>query len=189
MERTTLPFFYELGASLNALTTISAADPEQRTNILFAAANVQSNVFSLFTLFEMLAVCRGASERLDEAIAAGFNWFQKVASSDYSKVAKADSLADSKFRDIIETAKKFEVVLLAELQTLAAYHVTQKGIYSTPDLIERAEQMLPPSVLAKMTDRMKSEIRESGRCLAFDSFTASGFHILRATEVKTTTGT
>jgi len=38
-------------------------------------------------------------------------------------------------------------------------------------------------VLDKITEDVKREIRESGKCLAFDCATASGFHIMRATEL------
>ena len=65
---------------------------------------------------------------------------------------------------------------------LSTYHATQKGIYLTSDLIDKAELSLSPDVLLKIDERTKGEIRESGKCLAFDNFTASGFHIIRATE-------
>lgn len=82
----------------------------------------------------------------------------------------------------LELAQKVETLITAEFQTLATYHATQKAIYSTPDLIERAEFILPEATRAKLPTNVLDEIRESGRCLAFDNSTAAGFHILRAVE-------
>ena len=49
-------------------------------------------------------------------------------------------------------------------------------------MIERAELALPESVRNKLDTQILSEIKESGKCLAFDNATASGFHIMRALE-------
>jgi len=68
------------------------------------------------------------------------------------------------------------------LSVLEVYHTTQKGAYTTKDLIEQAEKVLPESVLTKVDDKVLEDIRCSAKCLAFDNPTASGFHILRATE-------
>ena len=49
-------------------------------------------------------------------------------------------------------------------------------------MIDRTEKVLPESVLKKISIAIVEEIRQSGRCLAFDVATASAFHIMRATE-------
>lgn len=63
-----------------------------------------------------------------------------------------------------------------------AYHPQQKAIYSTALLITHAENTLHPQDLQKLEPNTIREIRESGRCLAFDNYTASGFHMMRALE-------
>ena len=99
-----------------------------------------------------------------------------------SEWEKEDLGADAIFQEIIKIANELEIVLSAELQTLATYNITQKGIYSTTDLIERAERILPEQVLGKIGQMAVGEVRESGKCLAFDCATASAFHMMRATE-------
>ncbi len=69
-----------------------------------------------------------------------------------------------------------------ELLTLSAYCATQKGIYSTSDLIDHAEKVFPRPVLEKLSEAVTQEVAHGGRCLAFDIPTAAGFHMLRATE-------
>ncbi len=78
--------------------------------------------------------------------------------------------------------KEFENVFAAELQALDTYFISQKAIYSTPDLIERADYSFPEEIRKVLPDEAKLDIRQAGRCLAFDLPTAAGFHILRAVE-------
>ena len=179
MEKISLPFFYQLGSQLNPLTKFEYS-PEKRVDLLIVSAQAQISVTNLITSFPALNVCRDTMAQLDDAHKECWTWFQKV---DKNKISDEDSSADQKFRNIIEKAKGFEIVLSAELQTLAVYHVTQKGIYSTADLIDRAERILPESALPKLSQSVQEEIRQSGKCLAFDSGTACAFHIIRAVEM------
>jgi hypothetical protein len=76
----------------------------------------------------------------------------------------------------------FATVLGAELPTLDTYTVSQKAAYSTPDLIDHAELLLPEAVRMKLAPEAIKDMREAGRCLAFSTPTAAAFHIMRATE-------
>jgi hypothetical protein len=60
--------------------------------------------------------------------------------------------------------------------------VSQKRGYATSDLVDHAEKMLPLETLAVLPHGVAADIKASGRCLAFDTPTAAGFHILRAVE-------
>lgn len=73
-------------------------------------------------------------------------------------------------------------MLIAELQTFAAYQVSQKGIYSTADLVDRAENVFAEDVRSLIGQTARDDVNQAGRCLALDLPTASGFHIMRATE-------
>lgn len=178
MKKINLPFFYHLGALLNPLTEFTV-EPSNRVDILIASIGVQGNVMFLLNSFSTLTVCRNCGEQLIGVIEGVREWMRTTPSD---KWAKPDMSADAKLRQVVSKAKEFETVLSAELQTLATYQATQKGIYSTADLIERAENILPAPVLAKISSEIIEEIRQSGRCLAFDCATACAFHIMRATE-------
>ncbi|MBI4295037.1 MAG: hypothetical protein HY669_02595 [Chloroflexi bacterium] len=78
--------------------------------------------------------------------------------------------------------REFETLLNNELQRADIYAISQKGIYSTPDLIEKAIIHFPQDVRRNLSAQIVSDINAAGRCLAFDLPTASGFHIMRATE-------
>lgn len=83
---------------------------------------------------------------------------------------------------LVEAAKEFETVFSAELQNMATYFVSKKGIYDTNDLIARADDLFTETIRQQMSEQAKLDIREAGKCLAFDLATASGFHIARAVE-------
>lgn len=178
MEKIDLPSFYKLGAILRPLTEKEVKN-SKRVDIWVAALPVEQSVGGLLQLFPTLTVCRRTGEEFIGAVEKAGDWIRETPAKEWEK---QDYSADLTFQQIVNKAKEFETVLSAELQTLASYHVTQKGIYSTVDLVDRAENILPAPVLGKISPEVKEEIRQSGRCLAFDSGTASAFHMMRATE-------
>lgn len=178
MERINLGFLYECGAQLRYLTTLTP-DINGRIPIFYASVLANSYVYSILDFYKSLNVCRMPGRELTLAIFGMQKWMRETPPD---QLRKADSAVDQLFSDVINKAKRFETVLLAELATLAVYHITQKGAYYTPDLIDRTEIVLPEPIQNRMTENVKNEIRQSGKCLAFDNPTASGFHIIRAIE-------
>lgn len=81
-----------------------------------------------------------------------------------------------------QSATDLETILAAELNNFDTYFVSQKGSFSTPDLIEHAEIMLPEGIRRHLSPNAIEDFRQSGRCLAFNLGTAAAFHIARATE-------
>jgi hypothetical protein len=178
MEKINLPFIYELGLKLNPLAKMTY-DKSKRTTTWLGASDVLSSMDFLFKKFPTLPACRTKCSELENARNEATNWIIKTKPSEWEK---EDAEADAIFENIIKIARESEIVLSAELHTLAAYHITQKGIYSTTDLIERAEGILPQHVLGIIGQMAIREVRESGKCLALDCATASAFHMMRAAE-------
>ena len=83
---------------------------------------------------------------------------------------------------ITQAISRFEMVFSAELQSAATYVVSRKGIYSTTDLIEHAEELLEEPFRSYLPEQAVIDLREAGRCVAFELATAAGFHIIRGTE-------
>ena len=77
---------------------------------------------------------------------------------------------------------EFETILRAELSNADAYYVSRKSAYDTTALIVNAESLFSSDINIKVPTSI-AEIREAGKCLAFELTTASGFHIFRATEI------
>ena len=83
---------------------------------------------------------------------------------------------------ITSAVADFSIVLDAECRTLDTYAVSQKGAYSMPILIDQAEMLLPADTRQRLDDVAIQDIRQAGRCMAFDLPTAAGFHLFRAVE-------
>jgi hypothetical protein len=81
-----------------------------------------------------------------------------------------------------QSVKDFEKILEAEAPTEHTYLVEQIRGFSIPILIAAADKNLAPSTLAVIGDEARKDIREAGRCLAFELPTASGVHMMRAFE-------
>lgn len=94
----------------------------------------------------------------------------------------ARQISWSDHHSVVTAAREFEVVFAAELETTDTYYVSEKGIYSTNRLIESAERVFSADVLAELSPQAIFDIQQAGKCLAFDLDTASGFHIVRASE-------
>ena len=84
-----------------------------------------------------------------------------------------------------EVSKEFEHILAAELSQLNAYLVSEKGIFATKSLIERADEVLPSGIRANVSQQALHEIKQAGKCLAFDLPTAVGFINLNKATITT----
>ncbi len=84
---------------------------------------------------------------------------------------------------IHQLKEKFEAAFDRERQNIDVFTVTPKGIYNTRLLIENTEDKFPASVRKVLPPEMFYDLRQAGRCLAFEVPTACAFHIFRATEV------
>jgi hypothetical protein len=178
MEKINLPFFYQLGALLNPLTEMEAKD-ENRVSIYLAANNVSEYIRKLLDSYPTLVVCRDSGEKLIKATGEIGDWLRNTP---HDKWRESNVSIRLKCMRLIGEAKELQTVLSAELPKLETYYVTQKGIYDTTALIAQTERVLPISMLNKIDQTIVMDIRESGKCLAFDCATASGFHIMRAVE-------
>lgn len=178
MEKINLPFIYELGLKLNPLGKMTYT-VSNTVEIWVGAEDVLSSMSILFKKSPTLPACRNKVSELENARDEAISWFRET---EHSKWRKESAVAAEIFGKIIKIAKELEIVLSAELHTLATYHITQKGIYSTADLIEHAEGILPQHVMGRIGQMAVGEIRESGKCLALDCATASAFHMMRAAE-------
>jgi len=178
MDKVNLPFFYHLGAQLNPLVKMKV-EPRNRLNIVFTASPLRDSINGLLAWSGGLSVCRPSATAFLNATEEVLKSFRGKKLQD---VSKPDLAVDAKFRTLIDKAKTFETVLCEELVMLSAYSASKKGIYSTSDLTEQADKVFPTSILGKLGPDILLEIQEAGKCLAFDIPTASGFHMLRATE-------
>ena len=85
---------------------------------------------------------------------------------------------------VIQNAiRQFEVVLDEELNAAPIFCLESVGNLSTDRLLHGGHKGYSADALSILEQRCKDEIDESGKCLAYERATASGFHILRAVEI------
>ena len=170
--------FFELSTKLRAVNV----QPESLyKDVILSVYLARKAIQDLLDHDVPVKVCRPDAEKLIEVMTeiVPLDWkeiFQKVKDDGDKPVERS---AGSKLKS---TLADFETVLKAECGQLDTYFVSQKGAYSTADLVEHAELILPESVRADVSARAVSDIQAAGRCLAFDNPTAAGFHLLRAVE-------
>jgi hypothetical protein len=76
---------------------------------------------------------------------------------------------------------KFENNLEAEYFSKDVFIVSKKGLLSTTDLIENAEELFSKPIRERITPAI-FDIKQAGKCIAFQVSTAAAFHIFRAVE-------
>jgi hypothetical protein len=77
----------------------------------------------------------------------------------------------------------FGAILESESQDdLRIFAVMPKGSYDRKKLVDRAEAILGETTLSIIPKEIANEVNLAGRCLAFDLWTAAGFHAMRAVE-------
>ncbi len=76
---------------------------------------------------------------------------------------------------------QYKTALTGELTVMYSYFVTQKGGFDTASLLAYGENLLPLVLASKVPEGLP-DVREAGRCLAFDLPTSAGFHVFRAVE-------
>jgi hypothetical protein len=76
---------------------------------------------------------------------------------------------------------QYKTALTGELTVMDSYFVTQKGGFDTASLLAYGENLFPLELFSKVPEGLP-DVREAGRCLAFDLPTSAGFHVFRAVE-------
>ena len=171
MIRISLSFFYSLGATLRP---VAAINQNSRLNDVFGLLLSAENELKLLQQAAWFApAMKAGAAPLARLIAA----LQAVTTqTDFTKF-----LHPNEIFNITSALADFETVLKTELSISDTYFVTRKAAYDTTALILNAESCFPVELALKVPLAI-FEVREAGRCLAFELNTAAGFHVLRATE-------
>ena len=172
MIQISLPYIYKLSSSIRPLAQI-----EQGASLVLKFydlwnADVEINAF------------------LNQSIYSSTLKALKIPGGELLEAIRALTNAEDKDREInffeaynlSNSLNNFENVLTAEMNIHNAYWVTKKRGFDTGDLINHAEICWSPDLPRKVPDCIY-DIRQAGRCIAFELSTAAGFHTMRATEL------
>jgi hypothetical protein len=167
MKRIDVGGYYKLGANLQSLLSIRG--PIDADTAIVELAEIYGWL-SEFAASDPagLETCRLELPKITAEIDKIFNSSKK----------EGEQWTDYKFVDLREVVKRFQTLLFSETEKSPVFSVTPKGIYDTLSLVDHAERELEESV----SDDAKKDFAQAGRCLAFELFTATGFHAMRALE-------
>jgi hypothetical protein len=84
--------------------------------------------------------------------------------------------------NLAKSLRKFEELFENVTPAEFTYLVQQVRGFSTPTLVQGADETLSAVTLGKIGDEARKDIVEAGRCLAFEVPTAAGVHIMRGWE-------
>lgn len=183
MQRVNTHRFFDLGMRLSPLRAIAGG---QKISPWLPHLILARNELSNFLDYLPFEVCRPIALKVVEAIDSILPREPNTGQirEDVAKKALAGDITIDAFQAyaINDNIQRFETILSAELPTLATYFISQVGAYSTADLIERAEVVFSENIRQNLLTQVLFDIREAGKCIVFNTPTAAGFHILRATE-------
>lgn len=76
---------------------------------------------------------------------------------------------------------KLKIVIQAETSTHQTFFITDKRI-DVNKLIYNIGSLMAPNIYNSLTNIIKYDFKESGKCIAFECATAAAFHVLRGIE-------
>ncbi|MDQ8699383.1 hypothetical protein [Hyphomicrobium sp. LHD-15] len=173
MIRITLQYVWSLSESIETLGRLDATVEHNKMDLaldLYDAKGaiellLQSSVFS-GTLRSSTQLAQDLLRQINSYVDAD-SWEGAVAPWEIAALKRS--------------YEAFKIAFLAELGTLPAYFVSQKGGYDTLSLLDAPARMFPDDLSSKVPEAM-FDVQQAGKCLCYETATACGFHLFRATE-------
>lgn len=176
MKRFNLWVIYELGALIEPLTQIRPEDPLRQN----AHALLQTKD-ALVRLSKEDGPLQSAGRR---AAGSAITAISECLPDGYSSLGKisTDARLEHHGWRIWRALTDLETVLRTEFPDIACFMVSQRGLYRTDDLISRADAGISATVRHRLPLQAARDLRDAGKCLAFELATACAFHLWRAVE-------
>ena len=163
--------FYELGAAIVPLQDLTST-----TKIADVAWPVMRAQFALRGFLDETVIVLSYSIQTARELNEQLNRIIPVADPVPAITAGQEIGYPGNY--IAMKAKTFEHELAAELRQLDTYFIPAKGIFSTAKLMQRTDEMFEPDIRNYLTDQVKMDIREAGKCIACELGTQRDFILL-----------
>ena len=158
METVNLEFIYQLGARIHVLTTIEYTT-KNRGDICDLINGFGDGLQILFKEYPDLTVCKTDGLVFLDSVKHVSKWEKKYLNQKGARIDKSDVETDQIFEGLLDRARKFEIVLRADLRNLNIYHPLDKGGYNTQTLLSEAEQILGKDIVLKLGKDVIRELR------------------------------
>lgn len=176
MKRLNLTFFMELGAALRPLSTLpSWADQEEYNAERFSdfrlqvyeARRVVSELLQENSIPLAIPASRPAAKSLLEAL---------------TSASRTTDLTRAHVWDVFWKIRPLVTLLHGELAVQSIYHIWPKRAFDTNLLIDKATALFSKEIQDWFTENETYNVEQAGKCIAFETPTAAGFHLMRAAE-------
>lgn len=187
MERIDVYAFYKLALDLRG---IFFPEDGRRTEDVACVSAIFPLVDAARAIDQLLAgdpVALGVSKPDAQALSKAITIIRREHFQDSEGKFKWPEASDPaiptwQWNNLRSTLDTFETVFHAEMRDATTYQIPECGIYSTPRLVNAAEQTFSPALLKFISEKSQKDFNAAGRCLAFNLLTAAGFHVVRAVE-------
>lgn len=186
MEKINPYAFYRLGMELHPLTTVSANDNKVAIKEIFWPLWQGDQAMGLLLAGYpiRLGFSKSAAQALKNTIHTLFteHFGEEKGGFKFPSEGENPTIGSWVWGQVTGALNTFQTVFQTEMENATTYQVSKKGLYSTVDLVEAAEEAFSGEIAPYVSQKTKSDFHAAGRCLAFNLPTAAGFHAARATE-------
>ena len=169
MQRISLAWFANMGAALSPL--VNAYEPAAK----LTALHLYRMKSYLITLSEHDPLDLRASRSSIYDLLAQINYVMET-------VEQQEARIEERKYNIWSISSKLQTLLDGELSIQPIYHVWPKRAYNIEALVAEGDRLFSADVRAEFNEEEKYNIKEAGKCLAFEVPTAAAFHIFRCAE-------
>jgi len=137
---------------------------------------------ALFPQLEDDTIFLDASKRAAKSVIEAIDGIVPRTLKEAFEVDQNEAVNQYRIEWVKDAITNLETVLTNDMPGISTYFVTQKGIYRTEDLISHADNHFLEDIRKDIPEQAKGDIREAGKCLAYEVPTACAFHLWRAVE-------
>lgn len=186
MKRLEVFGFYDLGSTVSRFRQIVAPDTTSAMNLYLALIGLEDALKKFISEQPAFSLAHDNAEATLQALIPVLvaEFHPDANRQGFKEGLNFDQQVPTwKVWDVKNKLDEFEHVLSAQCRRSETYFIGQKLGFDISILLHDAGKNLHESVSEYIAKEALAEIQAAGRCFALESFTASGFHALRALEV------
>ena len=169
-------YLYETGASIRPLVRVGEAWGVETAAIL---TNARDAIYLAIYPENLYAAALKQARALGDNLLAILN--RVIARIDDQSNPWDGTLTDQEIRAIIGAYVVFEGAYTTELRNAAIYYIAPHSAFDIEELIQSGWKLFPQSLDHKVPEAMR-DVNEGAKALAYQIWTASGYHFHRANE-------
>lgn len=180
MKRVDLSTFFKFGKNISDLRALDGSD--KLTDFAVFQLVTRVSVWILFFLGATNDVSLSHTRDIAESIRKLLSECSNRCKVAFDEGDKDEMLGEPFIRHLTGLLDEFDVLFTRESRKINVFAISPVGIYDIEKLIESADKRFPQNLLKVMPELTVNDLKEAGKCLAFELPTACAFHICRATE-------